>query len=77
MSDALPAWRFLAPDLQAAILEGRQPAHLKLEQFIERPIPIDWGEQRAIFQLDCARSKLRHRSQASTLAFAKAAAAER
>ena len=30
---------FLAPDLQAAILEGRQPAHVKLEQFIERPFP--------------------------------------
>jgi hypothetical protein len=65
---------FLAPDLQGAILEGRQPAHLKLEQLIERPIPIGWDEQRRIFQLDAARSKLRHRSEASTLAFAKAAA---
>ena len=65
---------FLAPDLQTAILEGRQPAHLKLEQLIERPIPIDWDEQRRIFQLDTARSKLRHRSEASTRAFAKAAA---
>ena len=64
---------FLAPDLQAAILEGRQPAHVKLEQFIERPIPIDWEQQRAIFKLDKARSKLRHRSEASTLAFAQAA----
>jgi DNA invertase Pin-like site-specific DNA recombinase len=62
---------FLAPDLQSAILEGRQPAHLKLEQVIERPIPIDWDEQRQIFKLDAARSKLRHRSEASTLAFAK------
>ncbi len=62
---------FLAPDLQAAILAGRQPAHLKLEQVIERPIPIDWDEQRQIFKLDAARSKLRHRSQASTLAFAQ------
>jgi DNA invertase Pin-like site-specific DNA recombinase len=63
---------FLAPDLQVAILEGRQPDHLKLEQFIERPIPIDWNEQRAIFQLESARSKLRNRSEASTLAFAEA-----
>ena len=63
---------FLAPDLQAAILEGRQPSHLKLEQLIERPIPISWDEQRRIFQLDVARSKLRHRSEASTVAFAKA-----
>ena len=55
---------FLAPDLQAAILEGRQPAHLSLEQLIERPIPIDWDEQRAIFHLKCARSKPRHRSEA-------------
>lgn len=59
---------FLAPDLQAAILEGRQPAHLSLEQLIERPIPISWEEQRAIFQLDNARSKPRHRSAASPLA---------
>jgi hypothetical protein len=65
---------FLAPDLQAAILEGRQPAHLSLEQLIERPIPIDWEEQRAIFRLDSARSKLRHRSEVSTLAAAMAAA---
>lgn len=65
---------FLAPDLQTAILEGRQPAHLNLEQLIERPLPIDWGKQRAIFQLDTARSKLRHRSEASTLAAAKAVA---
>jgi DNA invertase Pin-like site-specific DNA recombinase len=63
---------FLAPDLQAAILEGRQPAHLKLEQLIERPVPIDWEEQRAIFGLGTARSKLRHRSEASTLAAAMA-----
>jgi hypothetical protein len=65
---------FLAPDLQAAILEGRQPAHLTLEQLIERPLPIDWEQQRAIFRLDTARSKLRHRSEASTLAFANAGA---
>jgi len=54
-------------------MEGRQPAHLKLEQLIERPIPIDWDEERAIFELASARSKLRHRSEASTLAFARAA----
>lgn len=59
---------FLAPDLQAAILEGRQPAHLSLEQLIERPIPISWEVQRAIFHLDRARSKPRHRNEASTLA---------
>jgi DNA invertase Pin-like site-specific DNA recombinase len=65
---------FLAPDLQAAILDGRQPAHLSLEQLIERPIPIDWDEQRAIFELQGARSKPRHRSDALTLAAAADAA---
>jgi len=40
---------FLAPDLQADIFEGRQPAGLNLEQLIEQPVPIDWDEQRALF----------------------------
>lgn len=40
---------FLAPDLQTMILEGRQPAHLNVEQLIEQPLPIDWTEQRTIF----------------------------
>ncbi|MEO8409669.1 MAG: recombinase family protein [Propionivibrio sp.] len=40
---------FLAPDLQVAILEGRQPAHLNVEQLIELPLPIAWIEQRALF----------------------------
>lgn len=66
---------FLAPVLQVAIFEGLQPAHLMLEQLIQRPFPIDWNEQRSIFQLTTARSKLRHRSEASTRAAAMAESA--
>ena len=37
---------FLAPDLQAAILGGRQPAALSLEQLMHRGIDPDWNVQR-------------------------------
>jgi len=40
---------FLAPDLQRAILEGRQPRHLTLKDLITRTIPGDWSAQRAMF----------------------------
>ena len=40
---------FLAPDLQARILNGKQPAHLNLEQLTEQPLPISWAEQRKLF----------------------------
>lgn len=56
---------FLAPELQSAILEGRQPAHLSLEQLIERPLPIDWSAQRALFEKPHAHSKPRHRCAAA------------
>ena len=39
----------LAPDLQAAILDGKQPAHLNLEQLTEQPLLIYWNEQRKLF----------------------------
>jgi hypothetical protein len=35
----------LAPDLQEAILEGRQPKGLQLEQ-LTRAVPAEWDEQR-------------------------------
>ena len=38
----------LAPDIQAAIMAGTQPAHLNLELLIDRPLPADWEEQRAL-----------------------------
>jgi site-specific DNA recombinase len=41
---------FLAPDIQQAILEGRQPASLNLERLMQREIPFAWAAQRAIFE---------------------------
>ena len=40
---------FLAPDLQAAILDGRQPPGLNLERLIHEPIPLAWPEQRRLY----------------------------
>ena len=37
---------FLAPELQLAILEGRQPPALTLKTFVEQTIPLRWDEQR-------------------------------
>ncbi len=37
---------FLAPDIQRAILEGRQPAGLTLRQLMRAEIPMSWAEQR-------------------------------
>jgi DNA invertase Pin-like site-specific DNA recombinase len=39
---------FLAPDLQQAILEGRQPKSLTLAHLIESDIPLLWSEQRRL-----------------------------
>ena len=36
---------FLAPAIQSAILDGRQPPELTLEQIVRKPIPLDWDEQ--------------------------------
>ena len=35
----------LAPDIQEAILEGRQPKEIQLEE-LTRAMPAEWGEQR-------------------------------
>ncbi len=40
---------FLAPKLQAAILDGRQPVQLSLAQLIRDGIPMDWSEQAHLF----------------------------
>jgi DNA invertase Pin-like site-specific DNA recombinase len=40
---------FLAPDLQRAILDGRQPSRLTLAALIEGKMPLRWSEQRRLF----------------------------
>jgi hypothetical protein len=40
---------FLAPDIQAAILEGRQPAGLATLQMLQQGVPLAWADQRAAF----------------------------
>ena len=39
---------FLAPDIQRAILDGRQPLHLNLERIKKTTIPLAWTEQRKV-----------------------------
>lgn len=38
---------FLAPDIQRAFLEGRQPHHLNLETLKKIELPLSWARQRA------------------------------
>lgn len=40
---------FLAPEIQAAILEGRQPAGLTLDRLIRMPLACSWAAQMAAF----------------------------
>ena len=40
---------FLAPEIQRAIVEGRQSAGLTLAQLLKGPIPLDWSQQAARF----------------------------
>lgn len=41
---------FLAPDIVASILEGRQPAGLHARKLIRiAALPLDWTEQRSVF----------------------------
>jgi hypothetical protein len=40
---------FLAPDLQRAIMEGRQSSALTMTRLLNGPIPLDWPEQRRAF----------------------------
>lgn len=39
---------FLAPDIQRAILEGRQPAGITLAQIMAVKLPVDWQQQREL-----------------------------
>ena len=47
-------WRlvFLAPDIQQAILEGRQPPALTLDQLLKMQFPTCWAEQRRALCFD-------------------------
>ena len=40
---------FLAPEIQRAIVDGRQSAGLTLAQLLKGPIPLDWSQQAARF----------------------------
>ncbi|HRO33276.1 MAG TPA: recombinase family protein [Brevundimonas sp.] len=40
---------FLAPDIQSAIIEGRQPVGLTLEHLVKTEMPLAWSEQRHVF----------------------------
>ena len=40
---------FLAPDIQRAVLEGRQPPGFNLQQLVKSEIPLAWVDQRAEF----------------------------
>lgn len=44
----LAALAFLAPDLQAAIVAGRQPAGLKLQHLLGTDLPLAWADQRKV-----------------------------
>jgi hypothetical protein len=42
---------FLAPELQRAILAGRQPPGLSLKHLLDQRLPLLWCEQAAVFGL--------------------------
>ena len=46
---------FLAPEIQRAIVEGRQSAGLTLAQLLKGPIPLDWSQQAARFPFAASR----------------------
>jgi hypothetical protein len=39
---------YLAPDIQAALISGEQPAGLTLERLLNSDLPISWSDQRAV-----------------------------
>jgi len=43
---------FLAPDLQSAILEGRQPKGMNLAALMVQDVPLSWAEQRRVFGME-------------------------
>ena len=40
---------YLAPDLKASILDGRQPTGLTLEAITKTEMPLDWTDQRRLY----------------------------
>ncbi len=40
---------FLAPDLMELILDGRQPARLKLSHISDDKLPVSWQKQHTLF----------------------------
>jgi len=46
---------FLAPDIQRAILEGRQPPGFNLERLVHQEIPLAWADQRTAFGFSSVR----------------------
>jgi hypothetical protein len=42
---------FLAPDITEAILEGRQPRDMMLEEIMRNGLPISWVLQRRILHI--------------------------
>jgi len=44
---------FLAPDIQAAILAGKQPCDLTLTRLLQNDIPPLWEDQRRVFGFPC------------------------
>jgi hypothetical protein len=42
---------FLAPEIQSAILEGRQPVGLNRQRLVLGPIPPAWADQRRLFNV--------------------------
>ena len=48
---ALSRLAFLAPDLQAAILDGRLPPHLNVGALTAESLPLAWADQKALLGL--------------------------
>jgi site-specific DNA recombinase len=48
----LTSLAFLAPDIQVAIIEGRQPAGLSAQQLIKQNLPLAWADQRRMLGLE-------------------------
>lgn len=46
---------FLSPEIQGAILEGRQPTDLTLERIIRKPMPLDWDAQAKAYGFEGGR----------------------
>ncbi len=47
---------FLAPDLQAMILQGCEPAHINLRPLLKAELPLAWIDHRAAFGVQAPAS---------------------